>query len=245
MFANIFVELPWNALMAVILFVCFYYPVGLYRNAESTGAVHLRGFQYFLFVLQFMLFTSTFTNMVIAGIEEADQGGQVGNLLFMLSLIFCGVLVGPDALPRFWIFMYYVSPLTYLLGGMLSTGVANSHTQCSEVELLRFDTPAGQTCRQYMRDWINGTDTTPGSGGYLSNPEARSNCGYCTYDDTNVFLQTVSVSYADSWRNFGILWVYIIFNIVAAIAIYWLARVPKKKKEGKNKRQGKGEQEKE
>ena len=94
MFANIFVELFWNALMAIGVFVCFYYPVGLYRNAIPTGTVHLRGFQFFLFMLQFLLFTSTFTNLCIAGVEEVDQGAQIGNLLFMLSLIFCGVSPG-------------------------------------------------------------------------------------------------------------------------------------------------------
>ena len=29
MFANITVELPWNMLMGVIIFICFYYPIGL------------------------------------------------------------------------------------------------------------------------------------------------------------------------------------------------------------------------
>jgi len=106
MFANIIVELPWNTLMAVIIFFCFYYPIGLYNNAVPTNEVHLRGFQFFLFVWQFLLFTSTFTNMMIAGIADAETGGNLANLLFSLSLIFCGVLASPTSLPRFWIFMY-------------------------------------------------------------------------------------------------------------------------------------------
>jgi ATP-binding cassette, subfamily G (WHITE), member 2, PDR len=40
--SNIVVELPWNALMAVLMFFCWYYPIGLYRNAEPTDAVHER-----------------------------------------------------------------------------------------------------------------------------------------------------------------------------------------------------------
>jgi flagellar biosynthesis/type III secretory pathway M-ring protein FliF/YscJ len=31
------------------------------------------------------------------------------------------------------------------------------------------------------------------------------------------------------WRNFGLLWVYVVFNIFAAVFFYWLARVPKNK----------------
>jgi hypothetical protein len=41
----------------------------------------------------------------------------------------------------------------------------------------------------------------------------------------------VSSNYSDAWRNFGILWVYVIFNIFGALFLYWLIRVPKVKKE--------------
>jgi len=64
--------------MSVIIFVAFYYPVGLYNNAIPTNAVHLRGFEFYLFVLQFMLFTSTFAHMMIAGIPDAETGGNIG-----------------------------------------------------------------------------------------------------------------------------------------------------------------------
>lgn len=59
MISNIVVELPWNGLMAVIIFFCFYYPIGLYNNAVPTDAVHERGALFFLFVLQFLLFSKS------------------------------------------------------------------------------------------------------------------------------------------------------------------------------------------
>lgn len=43
MISNIVVELPWNSLMSVLIFLCWYYPIGLYRNTEPTDAVTLRG----------------------------------------------------------------------------------------------------------------------------------------------------------------------------------------------------------
>ena len=234
MFANIFVELPWNSLMAVIIFLCFYYPIGLYANAEPTNAVHLRGAQFFLFVWQFLLFTSSFTNMMIAGIADAESGGNIANLLFSLSLIFCGVLQTPQALPGFWIFMYRVSPFTYLVEGMLSTGIANTNVRCADNEFVSFAPPAGQTCQEYLGPLL----ASPQSSAYLSDASQQSTtqCDFCTYDDTNFFLSQVSISYSNAWRDFGILWVYIIFNIFAAVGIYWLARVPKnagKKKQEK------------
>lgn len=102
MIANIVVELPWATLSSVLLWACWYYPIGMYRNAEPTDAVHTRGLLMFLFVWVFLLFSSSFSHMIIAGIGEAEMGGNIANLLFSLSLIFCGVLRGPTALPGFW-----------------------------------------------------------------------------------------------------------------------------------------------
>lgn len=93
--ANILVEIPWQSLMAVILYVTWYYPIGLYRNAEPTGQVHLRGFQLFLFIWEFVIYASTYANMTVAGVETAEGAGNIGNLLFSVSLIFCGSV--PDA----------------------------------------------------------------------------------------------------------------------------------------------------
>lgn len=44
----------------------------------------------FLFVWAFLLFTSTFSTMVVAGIDTAETAGNIGQLLFSLTLIFCG-----------------------------------------------------------------------------------------------------------------------------------------------------------
>lgn len=96
MLANIIVELPWNTLMAVLIYFCWYYPIGMYRNAIPTGQVHERGALMFLLVLTFLLFTSTFTNMIIAGIDSSETAGNIGQLLFSLTLIFCGYVMIPE-----------------------------------------------------------------------------------------------------------------------------------------------------
>lgn len=88
--ANTFVEMPWQGLMGLLMYFCWYYPIGLYRNAEPTDSVHERGALMFLLIVSFMLFTSTFTSMVIAGIEVAETGGMLANLMFSLTIIFCG-----------------------------------------------------------------------------------------------------------------------------------------------------------
>ena len=90
MLANIFVEIPWNALMALFIYICWYYPVGLYRNAEPTDSVHERGILMFLLILVFLLFASTFAAVCIAGTETAENGGNISGLAFLLMLVFSG-----------------------------------------------------------------------------------------------------------------------------------------------------------
>ncbi|RAQ80304.1 multidrug resistance protein CDR1 [Aspergillus flavus] len=224
MTANILVELPWNTLMAALMFFCWYYPIGLYNNAKPTDAVTERGGLMFLLIWVFLLFTSTFAHMVIAGIELAETGGNIATLLFSLCLIFCGVLATPENMPGFWIFMYRVSPFTYLISAMLSTGLSGTDVQCEAVELLHFNPPANQSCQQYMAAYIQGAQ------GYLQNPEATTGCAFCTVSKTDTYLAAISSNFDDAWRNFGLMWVYIAFNIGAAVFIYWLARVPKGKR---------------
>ena len=90
MLSQIIVELPWNTLMSVIIYFCYYYPIGMYKNAIPANQVHERGALMFLFIWEFLLLTSTFTDMVIAGIPTAETAGNIAQLLFSLTLIFCG-----------------------------------------------------------------------------------------------------------------------------------------------------------
>ncbi|KAL8782451.1 MAG: hypothetical protein Q9213_005381 [Squamulea squamosa] len=221
--SNILVEIPWNSLMAVLVFVGWYYPIGLRQNAVEADQVAERGALMFLFILAFLVFAGTFTNMVIAGIATAETAGNITNLLFSLSLIFCGVLVTPTALPGFWIFMYRVSPFTYLVSGMLSVGLANARISCSPEEFLHFSPPSLSNCSAYLAPYIEAF------GGYLTPDSMTSTteCVFCTGNETNVFLEGVSAQYEDRWRNLGIFWVYVVFNVAAAVGFYWLASVPK------------------
>ncbi|KAF4631501.1 hypothetical protein G7Y89_g6633 [Cudoniella acicularis] len=221
MLANILVEIPWSSLAAVIIFLCMYYPIGMYHNAELTDALVSRGGLMFLLIWVFMMFGSTLTNMVVAGVETAEVGAIIAVILFAFSLIFCGVLVTKDDLPRFWIFMYRVSPFTYLLSAFLSTSLANAPVTCGAAELVSISPFANQTCAQYMAPYIQLV------GGTVINPDAVADCLYCSIAETNVFLESIGSEFSERWRNFGIMWAYVIFNATAAVGLYWLARVPK------------------
>lgn len=76
--------------MGALIFFCWYYPLGAYQNAVPTDAVALRGAQVFLFVEVFLLFNSTFSLALVAGMSDAATAANVANLLFSLCLTFCG-----------------------------------------------------------------------------------------------------------------------------------------------------------
>ncbi|OXV06101.1 hypothetical protein Egran_06131 [Elaphomyces granulatus] len=222
MVSSIISELPWNMVMAVPAFLGWFYPIGLYRNAEATDSVTERSGTMFLLIMLFMLFTSTFSSMVIAGIDQAEAGGNLAQLLFSLTLIFCGVLASPSVLPGFWIFMYRLSPFTYLVSAVLSTGLAETKIECSAIEILHLSPPTGQNCSQFLDSYLNST------GGNLLNPGSVSDCQYCSLSTTDQFLDMVGIQYSHRWREVGVLFVFIGFNAIAAVFMYWLLRVPKK-----------------
>lgn len=118
--------------------------------------------------------------------------------------------------------MYRVSPFTYLVSSLLSTSLANADVQCASFEVRTIlQTPSGETCGQYLSEYL------ALAGGAVYNENATENCEFCPLASTSEFLASVNVFYTDRWRDFGLLWVYIIFNAVAALGLYWAVRVPK------------------
>ncbi|GAA5899638.1 hypothetical protein JCM6882_001172 [Rhodosporidiobolus microsporus] len=214
--SNIIVELVWNSLMAIIMFFCLHYPIGLYNNAGDD--VHIRGFLFFLLVWQFLLFTSTFAHLCISFNSTAENGGNIANLLFVFFLLFFGL---PFLCPSCcWI--YRLSPFTYLAEGLLVTAIGNTDVECAAQELIRFPPLNGATCGDYLASYLSE------AGGYLLDTGATDECAYCRVASTNDFLRNFAYEYGNRWRDFGIMWAYILFNLVATLGMYYWARMPKK-----------------
>ncbi|KAJ9488865.1 hypothetical protein VN97_g4403 [Penicillium thymicola] len=224
--SNIAVEFFWNTVMAIFCYLVWFYPVGLYQNAQYTDTVHTRSLLTVLIIWATFLFASSFAHMLIAGMDSAQLAASVSNILFIMLYAFCGILAGPDALPRFWIFMYRVNPFTYLVSSLLSATLGAAPMHCADNEILSFSAPSGMSCDEYMRGYRTA------NGGYLLNPDAQGSeqCNFCTFDYTNQYLSSLNIDFENRWRDFGLLWVYIIVNTVGAIVFYKLFRVPRRKK---------------
>lgn len=233
MIANIIVEIPYQILTGILIWACFYYPVvGANQSGVRQGLV-------LLFCVELLIYASAFAQMTIAALPDAQTASGIVTLLTFMSILFNGVLQNPSALPRFWIFMYRVSPFTYWIGGICSTLLHGRQVICTETEVSRFNPPSGQTCQQYLADYIQA------ASGTLQNPQATSDCRYCSIQNGDQFLAASRIYYSERWRNFGIMWAYILFNIAVAVATYWAFRVAKfgkgSKKGTKSKAQKKTE----
>ncbi|PWY90711.1 hypothetical protein BO70DRAFT_328580 [Aspergillus heteromorphus CBS 117.55] len=211
--AQFLAEIPWHIVLAVCAWASFYFAVfGDDQTADRKGLI-------LLFIIQFYIFASTFAQFVISALPNPALGGMLAVFMFGLSLIFNGVMQPPDALPGFWIFMWRVSPLSYYIGGIAATALHGRPIVCSTSELSTFNPPSGQTCGQYLADYL--TTAT----GELYNYNATENCEYCSLRSADQYLAGREIFWDERWRNYGIFWVYIVFNIFAASVFYWFFRV--------------------
>ncbi|KAI1844016.1 hypothetical protein JX266_009882 [Neoarthrinium moseri] len=210
--ANVIVEVPWQVLMGILTYACFYYPVTGIQSSERQVLV-------LLFSIQLFVYAASFAQMTVAALRDAETAGGIVTLLSMMSLTFCGVLQAPSALPGFWVFMYRVSPFTYWAAGMVATQLHGREVICSSSETSIFDPPANQTCGDYMSNYLQ---LAPGQ---LQNPADTSQCRYCSISVADEFLAGSQIYWDERWRNFGIVWAYFFFNIAISVLTYYLFRV--------------------
>jgi len=88
------------------------------------------------------------------------------------------------------------------------TAIGRQSITCAAVELVTLVPPSGQTCGEYLDPYITS------AGGYLTNFDATSGCEFCPFATTDQFLESnFNISYADRWRNLGMLFALSLFNV--------------------------------
>ncbi|KAJ4855726.1 ABC-2 type transporter domain-containing protein [Trichoderma breve] len=212
--ANVFVEIPYQIIMGILVFACFYYPV---VGIQSS----IRQILVLLFIMQLFIFASSFAHMIIVAMPDAQTASAIVTFLVLMSTLFNGVLQVPSALPGFWLFMWRVSVFTYWVAGIVATELHGRQIICSQSELSIFNPPSGQTCGEYLAPFLQ---QAPGQ---LQNPSSTTQCAYCQLSNADQYLAGSEIFWSDRWRNYGIVWAYIVFNIFTAITLYYLFRVKK------------------
>jgi ABC-type multidrug transport system permease subunit len=159
----------------------------------------------------------------------------------ILGELFNGILRPHEQMPAFWKYtMYYITPFTYWVGGVLTSVLRGTEVVCTQSELTIFESPLNLTCGEYARSWLD----TKGVG-YLSNPDDFGRCGYCEYsygDDVSfpekidsciiilILLQYLSGIGLDSskiWPYFGIFLGFTVANYLMVYLLVYMRSVMK------------------
>jgi ATP-binding cassette subfamily G (WHITE) protein 2 (SNQ2) len=211
--SQILVEIPWNILCSSLFFVCWYWTVGF--------ATDRAGYTYLMYGIVFPLYYTTVAEAVGAMAPNAVIASLLFSTVFSFVVIFNGVLQPFHAL-GWWKWMYRVSPFTYLVEGLLGQAIGGQLINCASDELVPINPPSGLSCAAYMDPFISF------AGGYLTNPDATSQCLYCPYRTTDQFMfSSFNILYSDHWRNTGIVLGIVVFNIFAIFAFTYLFRIRK------------------
>ncbi|CEG78484.1 hypothetical protein RMATCC62417_13086 [Rhizopus microsporus] len=179
------------------------------------------GYFYITFVV--LVCWAVTLGFVIAAIAEIPTMAAVINpLVISLLILFCGLMQSPFAMPRFWSsWMYWLDPFHYYIEGLAVNELSDLQVVCTDADLLKFTPPPGQTCGQYMQNFLSQAT------GYVANPDAMQpdQCGYCTYKSGAQFYETnMGWSAAHKWRNFGILVAFFFFNIFVFLVMVYFKR---------------------
>ncbi|PYH91005.1 putative ABC multidrug transporter [Aspergillus ellipticus CBS 707.79] len=212
--ASILIEIPYQIVLSIPAYASYYYAVSGIQSTPRQGLI-------LLFFVQYFLYASTFAILITTISTNPKITHRLTYALSFMSTTFNGVMQPPTALPGLWIFMFRVSPFTYWTSGITATQLHNRTVHCKSIELSIFNPPSGQTCAEYLSEYLETAK------GYLVTPNATSNCEYCPLSVADQYLSLRDYHWSQRWRNFGLVWVYIVFNIALAVCVFYVLRVRK------------------
>ncbi|KAF5330166.1 hypothetical protein D9611_010635 [Ephemerocybe angulata] len=196
---------------AALLFLTWFWTVGFPTDRA--------GYTYLMMGVVNPLYYSSIGQAVAAMSPDAQTGALIFSLLFSFVLTFNGVMQ-PFRQLGWWRWMYRLSPYTYLVEGLLGQALGKQDINCSAVEFVHITPPSGQTCAEYMDPYISL------AGGYLQNPDASADCRFCSTRTTDQFLEaSFNIFYSHRWRNVGIMFAFIGFNISMVYLLTYLFRI--------------------
>ncbi|KAG1821596.1 pleiotropic drug resistance ABC transporter [Suillus subaureus] len=199
-------ELPWNMTSSAMFFFCCYWTVGY-----PTGRA---GYTFLMLSVAVPLYYTTLGHGIASMAPTTPVASLYFTTLIIFVLIFDGV-IQPFMELNWWKWMYRVSPFTVHHRGPPCSRflLAGKAISCSYTELVSVNPPKGLTCDKYMGPFMQF------AGGYLTNPEAAEGCQYCPYTTTDQYMfSRFNIAYSNHWRNLGIVFGFVAFNI---IAVFW------------------------
>ncbi|CAH2351739.1 protein Snq2p [[Candida] railenensis] len=205
-------EIPYCIIGSAIQFVSIYFPTQANTSGPHAGVFYLTLGVFFQF------YYISFGLMMLYCAPDVESAAILVSFFYTFIVAFSGVVQPTTLMPGFWTFMHKVSPYTYFIENLVTSILHGREVKCSKTEYSYFNPPSGQTCIEFAGAYLNTTN------GYLSNPDATSDCGYCSYSQTDAYMATTGMKYSHRWRNLGFYCVYVIFDVAAMLFLYWVFR---------------------
>ncbi|GAA5873064.1 hypothetical protein JCM3774_000326 [Rhodotorula dairenensis] len=207
-------EIPYSILCAATYFVLWYFLVGFPLDAATIGFA-------FLLVQIFYWFQSTWALWIVS---LSRSLGTIANLLpfFLVAMeAFNGSLIPYAQMPRYYRWLYYVSPFQHYIRAMLGALLHSVPVACADFETVSFRVPDPLTCEAYLSEYL---ESRPGT---LLDPQSTSLCQFCPMAVSDDFLRSLNISHDDRWRSLGILAAYSVSNVlITYLLIFFPPRVP-------------------
>ncbi|GAA5847541.1 hypothetical protein JCM3766R1_000227 [Sporobolomyces carnicolor] len=209
-------ETPYSILCSVVFFLLLYYPMGFNTDSNRAGYA-------FAFILLVEMFAVTLGQAVAALAPTIYSAAMTNPFLLVIFSLFCGVTVPPNVMPAFFrSWLYHLDPFTYIIEGLVTNELHNLPIVCKEREFRLFSPPSGQTCVEWAGPYISAI------GGYLNNPNANSDCQYCTYASGDDFYRPLGLSFSNRGRSIGFFVCYCVFNCFVTVIASRLLRYAKR-----------------
>ena len=212
--ASVVTEIPISIASAVIYWLLWYYPTGLPTDSSTAGYV-------FWMVMLFFLFQASWGQWICAFAPSFTVISNVLPFFFVMFSLFNGVVRPYSQLSIFWKYwMYWLNPSTYWIGGVLAAILRDIPVQCAPGEAATFNPPPGQTCGQYAQNYVNQIGT-----GYLTNPSATTDCGYCQYSSGVEYMAGLNINPSDKWKYLPIFLAFVCSNWMLVYFFVYTVRV--------------------
>lgn len=221
--SQLIVEIPWNLIGGTIFWIPWYFMIQF--GTEGPRA----GYSWGLYMV-FQLYFCSFAQALATIAPNAMIASVLFSTLFSFVIVFCGVVQPPSQLPYFWrSWMFHLSPFTYIIEGLLGNAIHDKPVICTEKELNPINPPPGVSCADYMSKFTNalGEPVIPGRGYYT---EINGQCSYCPMSSGEDYMRSILLDSSNRFRDIGIVFAYVAFNILLLFGLYYIFRVHKWKK---------------
>lgn len=212
--ASAVTEIPISIITGILYFLLWYFATGMPTDSSTAGYV-------FLMTILFFLFQASWGQWICAFAPSFTVISNLLPLFFVTFSTFNGVVRPYSQLPVIWKYsIYYMNPSTYWIGGVVAATFKDISVKCGPNEAALFNPPPGQTCLQYAGDFVQRAGQ-----GYLTNPNATSECGYCAFSTGTDFMNALNITADDKWKYMGVFAGFCISNYALIYFFIYTVRI--------------------